>query len=74
MKIAHWNPRKLKRIAADGTVTYPNIGDQLSYWNILGCCNGNYEINGHYPPEKQHCDTHQAISLYRETHPTQITE
>lgn len=60
MKIAHWNPRKLKRIAADGTVTYPNIGDQLSYWNILGCCNGNYEINGHYPPEKQHCDTHQG--------------
>lgn len=56
MKIAHWNPRKLKEIGADGTVTYPNLQDQLSYWNMLGCCNGNEG----QPPEKHHCDTHQG--------------
>ena len=55
MKIAHWRPRKLKVIAAGGTVTYPNLPDQLSYWNMLGVCNGNEG----QPFEKQHCDTHQ---------------
>lgn len=56
MKIAHWRPRKLKIVTADGQETYPNLPDQLAYWNMLGCCNGNEG----QPPEKQHCDTHQG--------------
>jgi uncharacterized protein (TIGR02646 family) len=56
MKIAHWTPRKLKVIDANGAESFPNLPDQLSYWNMLGCCNGNEG----QPPEKQHCDTHQG--------------
>lgn len=56
MKIAHWKPRKLKVIDANGAASFPNLPDQLSYWNMLGCCNGNEG----QPPEKQHCDTHQG--------------
>ena len=56
MKIAHWKPRKLNAMDALGQEAYPNLSDQLSYWNMLGCCNGNEG----QPPEKQHCDTHQG--------------
>ena len=56
MKIAHWKPRKLKLTDENGKESFPNLPDQLSYWNMLGCCNGNEG----QPPEKQHCDTHQA--------------
>lgn len=56
MKIAHWKPRKRKVTDADGNETFPNLPDQLSYWNMLGVCKGS---EGH-PPERQHCDTHQG--------------
>lgn len=56
MKIAHWKPRKLKEADEDGAETFPNMVEQLSYANMLGCCNGNEG----QPPEKQHCDTHQG--------------
>lgn len=56
MKIAHWKPRKYRQTKADGQESFPNLPDQLAYWNMLGCCNGNEG----QPPEKQHCDTHQS--------------
>lgn len=56
MKIAHWKPRKLKIEGANGLAAYPNLPDQLAYWNMLGVCKGNEG----QPPEKQHCDTHQG--------------
>ena len=56
MKIAHWKPRKLKVMDANGEERFPNLPEQLSYANMLGCCNGNEG----QPPEKQHCDTHQG--------------
>src|SRR5436309_2407036 len=51
MKIAHWRPRFLEAVAADGGKTYPNLPNQLDYWNLLGACKGNEG----QPPAKQHC-------------------
>lgn len=56
MKIAHWMPRKWAVIDENGKASFPYLKDQLSYRNMLGCCNGNEG----QPPEKQHCDTHQG--------------
>ena len=58
MKIAHWRPRLLREAAPDGSITYPNLPNQLDYWNLLGVCKGNKG----QPPSKQHCDTHQRNS------------
>jgi uncharacterized protein (TIGR02646 family) len=58
MKIAHWKPRLLEGVTPDGDKTYPNLPNQLDYWNLLGACKGNEG----QPPPKQHCDTHQGNS------------
>lgn len=56
MKIAHWKPRKLIKLDANGRETFPNLPDQLSYWNMLGVCKGNEGK----PLKFQHCDSHQG--------------